>query len=298
MNRKFKEIDTIVRSLNHSIDAHFKWLVKILRFVSSRDALLPEVTCDDAHNLCDFGHWLNMHLHENKADKNYLLDIKNKHIHVHKQCRQLIKMMGDNETSHTVFDDFETALLAFTASVMRYKTHLLQLRTSYDALTGLPLRRILDESFDSINGGLANEGLYLLLLDVDHFKKINDNYGHLTGDAVLRSLALNLENNIRRAESVYRYGGEEFIILLQASSDREATEAAERIRRKIEATEIVSGAHSVNITFSSGLTRVHHGEVLQEILERADIALYKGKQSGRNCTILINKSLDCINVSY
>lgn len=212
-------------------------------------------------------------------------------------CRQLIKTIEDGEHSNAPFDDFETALLAFSASVSRYKGHLLQLRTSYDALTGLPLRRVLDESFDSMNDELGNAGLYLLLLDVDHFKKINDNYGHLTGDAVLRSLALNLENNIRRAESVYRYGGEEFIILLQAGSDREATEAAERIRRVIAASETVAGDHRVKITFSSGLTRVNRGEALREVMERADVALYKGKQSGRNCTILINKNLDCINVS-
>lgn len=145
---------------------------------------------------------------------------------------------------------------------------------------------------------MGDAGLYLLLLDVDHFKKINDNYGHLTGDAVLRSLALNLENNIRRAECVYRYGGEEFIILLQAGSDREATEAAERIRRVIAASEAVEGDHRVKITFSSGLTRVNRGEALREVMERADVALYKGKQSGRNCTILINKNFDCINVSH
>ena len=114
----------------------------------------------------------------------------------------------------------------------------------------------------------------------------------------MRSLALNLENNIRRAESVYRYGGEEFIILLQAGSDREATEAAERIRRVIAASEAVAGDHRVKITFSSGLTRVNRGEALREVMERADVALYKGKKSGRNCTILINKNLDCINVSH
>ena len=298
MNRKFKEIDTTIRELNHSTDAHFKWLVNILRFVARRDVLLSDLTCDDAHNFCDFGYWLNTQLQDDKEGRNYLLDINTKHIHVHKMCRQLIKTIEDGEHSNAPFDDFETALLAFSASVSRYKGHLLQLRTSYDALTGLPLRRVLDESFDSMNNELGNAGLYLLLLDVDHFKKINDNYGHLTGDAVSRSLSLNLENNIRRAESVYRYGGEEFIILLQAGSDREATEAAERIRRVIAASETVAGDHRVKITFSSGLTRVNRGEALREVMERADVALYKGKQSGRNCTILINKNLDCINVSH
>jgi diguanylate cyclase (GGDEF)-like protein len=252
MNRKYKEIDAIVRGLNRATDAHFKWLVKVLRFVASRDVELPEITCGEAHNHCEFGGWLNEQLAAEGVDRNYLLDIHKKHIAVHQACRQLITDLECASQRQRHFDRFETALLEFTDSLTRYKVHLLQLRTSYDALTGLPLRRILDESFDSMNAQYSENGLYLMLLDVDHFKKINDTYGHLVGDMVLRSLAINLEDNIRRDESVYRYGGEEFIILLQAGSDRAATVAAERLRRAIAAVETVSGEHRIRITFSRG----------------------------------------------
>src|SRR5690606_40017713 len=93
--------------------------------------------------------------------------------------------------------------------------------------------------------GQNDAGLYLLLLDIDHFKKVNDNYGHLTGDAVLRSLALHLEDNVRRSESVYRYGGEEFIILLQAKNDREDSEIAELLPRVIDVKENLSAEHTL-----------------------------------------------------
>lgn len=296
MNRKYKEIDTIIRGLNHATDAHFKWLVKVLRFVASRDVDLPEITCGEAHNHCEFGGWLNEQLASEGGDRNYLLDINKKHIVVHRACRQLITSLECESQQQLNFGLFETALLSFTDSLTRYKVHLLQLRTSYDALTGQPLRRILDESFDSMNAQYSENGLYLMLLDVDHFKKINDTHGHLAGDMVLRSLAINLEDNIRRDESVYRYGGEEFIILLKAENDRAATIVAERLRRVIAAVETVAGEHRIRITFSAGLTRVHLDEPLREVLERADMALYKGKKSGRNCTILINRRLDCLNV--
>lgn len=297
MNRKFNEIDSTLRGLNHSTDAHFKWLVTILRFVSSRDVELAEITQEDAHDHCEFGQWLNVQLQQEREDRHFLLDINIKHNRVHQACRQILSTIANDAGRSGAFDAFEAALLAFTESISLYKQHLLQLRTSYDALTGLPLRRILDESFDRLNEGADGAGLYLLLLDIDHFKKVNDNYGHLTGDAVLRSLALNLEDNVRRSESVYRYGGEEFIILLRAESDREATAAAERLRHIIAAAETVSGEHVIRITFTSGLTRVHRGEPLREVLERADMALYRGKHGGRNCTMLIGKNLDCINVS-
>lgn len=292
MNRKFKEIDETVRGLNQSTDAHFKWLVKLLRFIDSRNVDLPEVSSEEAHLHCEFGQWLNTRLLEEREDTNFLLDINKKHIHVHQACRRLISAIEQQRQRNEDFDLFEQSLLAFTDALTLYKVHLLQLRTSYDALTGLPLRRILDESFGSMNKELGASGLYLLLLDIDHFKKVNDNYGHLNGDIVLRSLALNISNNIRRSESMYRYGGEEFIVLLHATHDDEAVIIAERLRRDIARLETIAGEHIIRITFTGGLTRIHQGEVLREVLERADIALYTGKKSGRNCTQLINRALE------
>ncbi|ALZ96962.1 diguanylate cyclase [Leclercia adecarboxylata] len=291
MNRKFKEIDDTVRSLNQSTDAHFRWLVKILRFIDSRNVDLPEISSDEAHLHCEFGHWLNTRLLEEREDTNFLLDINKKHIHVHQACRNLISAIEQHRQTNDVFNLFEESLLAFTEALTHYKVHLLQLRTSYDALTGLPLRRILDESFASMNKELGADGLYLLLLDIDHFKKVNDNYGHLNGDIVLRSLALNISNNIRRSESMYRYGGEEFIVVLHASNDQDAVAIAERLRRDIARLETIAGEHLIRVTFTGGLTRIHEGEALREVLERADIALYTGKKSGRNCSQLINREL-------
>lgn len=297
MNRKFREIDATLRGLNHSTDAHIRWLVTTLRYVVNRDVELPEIISDDAHHRCAFGQWLNTHARERREDRHFLDDIFARHQQIHEACREIVRCVDRNASTSQPYDAFEAALLAFTASLSRYKSHLLQLRTSYDALTGLPLRRVLDESFDTLNAGQGDSGLYLLLLDIDHFKKVNDNYGHLTGDAVLRSLALNLEDSIRRSESVYRYGGEEFIILLRANNDREATAMAERLRGTIADAETISGEHRLRITFTSGLTRVHCQESLREVLERADMALYRGKQSGRNCTMLISRNHDCLNVS-
>lgn len=297
MNRKFKEIDATLQGLNYSTDAHFKWLVTILRFVSHRDVQLAEITFSDAHDHCEFGQWLNEQLKAEREDKHFLLEIDAKHRQVHQACRQVVTAIENKHSRSGAFDLFEATLLEFTASLSHYKQHLLQLRTSYDALTGLPLRRILDESFEKRNSRVQVEGLYLLLLDIDHFKKVNDTYGHLVGDAVLRSLALNLEENVRRAETAYRYGGEEFIILLQANNDRDAVAAAERLRQCISATETVSGENRIRITFTSGLTRVQSGESLREVLERADKALYRGKHSGRNCTMLIDPHFHCLNAT-
>ena len=287
-----KEIDETIRGLNQSTDAHFRWLVKILRFIDSRNSDLPEICSGEAHLHCEFGHWLKTRLREEREDTSFLLNINKKHISVHQACRDLLTAIEQHRQGNDVYDHFEQSLLAFTDALTTYRVHLLQLRTSYDALTDLPLRRILDESFSRMNKELGADGLYLLLLDIDHFKKVNDNYGHLNGDIVLRSLALNIRNNIRRSESMYRYGGEEFIVLLHAADDHDAVTIAERLRRDIARCEMMAGEHIIRITFTGGLTRIHQDETLREVLERADVALYTGKKNGRNCTQLINRFLE------
>ncbi|WP_230351747.1 diguanylate cyclase [Lelliottia sp. WAP21] len=297
MRRRFSEIDATLRVLNDSTDTHFKGLVTIMRLMANRLDDVPEITSNNTYSQCELGHWLNEQLKEGNEDKPFLLDLSVKHNRVHVACRQLLTAIKKGCFCPQAYDNFENALLEFKESLLQYRRYLLQLSTSYDSLTGLPLRRVLDESFEKMNSGEVEDGLYLLLLDIDHFKKVNDTYGHLIGDAVLRSLALNLEENIRRAETVYRYGGEEFIILLQANNDREAVAAAERLRERVAATETVSGEKRIRITFTSGLTRVQSGETLREVVERADKALYQGKHSGRNCTMLIDQHLDCLNVS-
>jgi len=296
MNKKHSYIDSTILGLNNSSEAHFKWLVKVLHFISDTSALMPDLTCSDAHKICEFGQWLNERLAEERDDGSFLLDIHRTHSDIHVTCRALVDAIRSGNASTERFDCFEKALLAFNTSVTEYKTYLLQLRSSYDALTGLPLRRTLDESFSGMVDQFSKQGLYLLLLDIDHFKKINDNYGHLAGDSVLRCLALTLEDNVRKCETVYRYGGEEFIIILHATNNKEAGIAAERIRNLIARTLINVAEHEIKITFTAGLTRIDDDEVLREVLERTDKALYHGKETGRNRCIYVDREKNMIKI--
>lgn len=296
MNKKHSYIDSAILGLNNSSEAHFKWLVKVLHFIANKNAVMPELTCCDAHKICNFGQWLNEHLAEDRNDRSFLLNIDRKHTDIHFTCRALVEAVRRGEASCERFERFESALLAFNASLTEYKTHLLQLRSSYDTLTGLPLRRTLDDSFAGMVDQFSQTGLYALLLDIDHFKKINDNYGHLVGDGVLRSLALTLEDNVRKSETVYRYGGEEFIIILHAATRKEACIAAERIRKLIAGNVMNVSGHKIMITFTAGLTRIEEDEVLREVLERSDKALYHGKETGRNRCIYIDREKTMVKI--
>lgn len=137
---------------------------------------------------------------------------------------------------------------------------------------------------------LANrqqQQLSLLMIDVDHFKKINDDYGHHRGDLILCEIAKTIQSVCRSTDSIFRYGGEEFVVLLSNTNAIGAEIIAERIRERISETEILHNTMAINTTVSIGVA-THNGdqnEGIEELFERADKALYSAKQSGRNCTI-------------
>lgn len=289
MNRKLKEIDELLTGLNRSVGGHYRWLVQAFRVISRRDSDREEITSLEAHNCCQFGSWLNHYLVTDSEDKGFLLTINDKHILVHAVCRELVDSVLKNNIQESLFNDFEHALQEFVAAITAYQTHLLQLRISYDALTSLPLRRILDESFESQIRDRSNGDLYVMILDIDHFKRINDSYGHIIGDEVLRAFAQKLQSCTRHYEPVYRFGGEEFIVILKAKGVKEAKAAGLRITHAIAQHQIRVGQYDIPVTVTSGLTRAIPGELLRVVLERADAAMYVGKQSGRNRCMYIDE---------
>lgn len=288
MNRKLKEIDELLDGINRSVGAHYRWLVQAFRLIAKRDSEPDEITSLEAHNFCQFGCWLNKYLSMETEDKGFLITINEKHVHVHETCRELVDSIMEDNMQESLFNDFEHALQDFVGAITCYQTHLLQLRISYDALTSLPLRRVLDESFEKQVMDPSNGELYVMILDIDHFKRINDSYGHMVGDEVLRNFAYKLQSCTRHYEPVYRYGGEEFIVILKAKREDEALAAGLRITRAIEHHQIMIGQYHIPVTVTSGLTRAVPGELLRLVLERADGAMYVGKQSGRNRCMYVN----------
>ncbi len=128
-----------------------------------------------------------------------------------------------------------------------------------------------------------DEPLAVLLADVDHFKRVNDTYGHLTGDDVLRSLAAELRRQVRESDLVGRFGGEEFVILLPKSQAEEACRIAERLRHGASSVQVLVAQMTVGVTISIGVAVLgRHGRDLFELLAAADLALYRAKNTGRD----------------
>jgi diguanylate cyclase len=125
----------------------------------------------------------------------------------------------------------------------------------------------------------------LLLADIDHFKNFNDTYGHLTGDQVLRLVAMALKQNVKGQDIAARYGGEEFAIILPNTTLRSALTVADHVRRAVMTKELMkrsTGEHLGRITVSVGVATLHKDESAPSLIERADNALYAAKHYGRN----------------
>ena len=167
-------------------------------------------------------------------------------------------------------------------------------RSLTDALTGLPNRREFNDRLEQrMSAWNRRQDVFsLLLVDVDHFKKLNDRYGHLTGDQVLAAIGRALRGAIRREDSVARFGGEEFAILLPSTSLNDAISAAQKVREAVARVAISRNNQQINVTVSGGLATIEPNERVEALIQRADSALYAAKGAGRNCTFLHN-GIDC-----
>lgn len=179
---------------------------------------------------------------------------------------------------------FNSALNNAESEIARLKVQLQesQQEALYDALTGLCNRRYFDSELQS---KLALEKLSLVLIDIDHFKKINDTYGHQMGDLVLKAVAKKLQSSCRNDAQVFRYGGEEFAVLVPDADIKQTRQIADGMRRAIEKISVKdrrSGQLLGDITVSAGVSQLEPNETTQNLIERADKLLYEAKRLGRN----------------
>ena len=181
--------------------------------------------------------------------------------------------------------EFETS----QSEVVKLSEELRRMRQEVltDPLTGLVNRRGFDGAIAGLTGQASKEGteLTLLMIDIDHFKKVNDTYGHLFGDQVIRGVAQAMKACVKGQDTAARYGGEEFVVLLPQTGVKGGYAAAENIRGTVERSKIrrANSNEAVgNITVSVGVAQFRPGESVDSLIQRADAALYDAKNNGRN----------------
>ncbi len=162
-----------------------------------------------------------------------------------------------------------------------------------DALTKLLNRRTFDEV---IGRAIAlfeqkNIPISLIMMDIDHFKKLNDTYGHAAGDVVLREFSNILKRNVRLEDSVFRYGGEEFAMVAHGDTLEDIQALVERILKEVITTQVVYEDKKIKFTFSAGIERMQPGITEQQLIKRADAALYYAKNNGRSRVVCYHEDM-------
>lgn len=198
-------------------------------------------------------------------------------IRAYRQERDLIRQ---NEALRTMNAELESLVAARTRELVE-KNHQLEVLSVTDKLTGLYNRRKLDEVLDE---ELARSrryavGFSIVILDIDHFKRINDSHGHVAGDAALVTLADILRDGTREVDALGRFGGEEFVIVCRHATRDAGQATAEKIRARVERHPFPTVGQ---VTASFGVAAYRDGDTLASLLGRADSALYRAKASGRN----------------
>jgi diguanylate cyclase len=203
------------------------------------------------------------------------------------------KVTKYKETEHERFSAYEKQVLALQAKLKESEEgaeeikNMLSIQKSkinQDTLTALPNRAAYDErAIDAVHRWQRGFGdLTLAVADIDHFKKINDTYGHIVGDKVLRKIAELFKSSIRSVDFVARYGGEEFVFIFEKTALKEAKKILEKLRKDVENCELFYRDTQVSVTVSFGLTEMGSSDTLETLFVRADEAMYKAKHSGRN----------------
>lgn len=211
------------------------------------------------------------------------------HDHLHTSSRLVILKTPEGEA--LAIDDYEKVLSRFdefVTAVRRLERAFSEAAAGLDPLTGLRTRSGLAEDFSREMTRFKNAGtpFSLALVDIDHFKNINDTFGHDVGDRVLVGLANTLLRHIRTYDDAYRLGGEEFLLILKGLDGDTATPVVERLRAAIARSDMrAPDGGPLNVTASFGFTAVQPGRTLDEMLNLADQALYRAKREGRNRSV-------------
>jgi diguanylate cyclase len=198
----------------------------------------------------------------------------------------LVPKMGGIMLTTTFVTLVSTSVFAYAFAFLSrgQRDQLLQLARK-DPLTGAGNRRALDEKLKEVCAAQAraNTPASLVLIDIDNFKEINDEFGHAVGDQILVRLTEIIELRIRVTDSLYRIGGEEFVVVIEGQTKDKARRMAEQLRTLVEANEL---APEGSVTISLGVAELAIGEAPDEWIRRADLALYESKRCGRNQTSL------------
>lgn len=285
------DTDTLLAGIDRAVEAHLAWNQKLLRCSLLKESPGDDMLRPNAHELCRFGLWLAAFKpHLMIYDAQRVNQITFEHVAMHQAvstlCSHALAGTVANVKDLLAYEQHQSAMVRLLNDVRQQITDH---ATHHDVLTGLPLRHGLEHAFDmrSKDARRSGQDLWLVMIDLDRFKSINDMYGHRVGDQALRHATQLLTSSMRENDSLIRFGGEEFLGLFPALDEAGVVQIAQRLVEAMRASPLQTDEGAiVKLTATFGWAKVRPDESLPEATERADYALLQGKTHGRDQYVL------------
>lgn len=276
-----------IAALEQALSAHQAWAARLHRrliagMVPTDDDLSP-----DAHHRCTFGRWYDAEAADPQlglAGQPAFAGIGTVHAQMHDHARQVL-CSPPSDARLAAYDRFAAASDQLASEVRVLQQGLLTRLLSTDPLTGLPGRRNMEErlALEWQQSQRDGQPAVIAMMDLDHFKRVNDSHGHAVGDQVLEHVAAVLREQVRLHDVVARMGGEEFVVLLPQADIDHVRGLASRLCEHLRLRPLRTGAECVVVTASIGLAVVGPADAdVDGVLRRADDALYRAKSAGRD----------------
>ncbi|MEO5330637.1 MAG: diguanylate cyclase [Magnetococcus sp. YQC-5] len=282
----FSEARDVLYQLDLMLFYHDEWFSNFTRGIICDQPLGDEYIAEDAYQACRFGQWLYGNIDAKVKQTLIVQDIELIHKNMHLKFRDCYLKWMTHKTD--IKKEYDEALIKRTAFKLTVNTlqfmiydYLLQTDPLTKTFNRTKLLSTLERERNRIEE--TGENCAVVMADIDHFKHVNDQYGHAVGDMVLVQTSVLLRNILRPMDLVFRYGGEEFLLYLPGVDKKAALIILDRLRARIAENSImISEDKTINITISFGGSRLDPGAEIAESVRKADEALYLAKTGGRN----------------
>ncbi len=296
-NYTAEQLRAAISELDRALFNHEQWFDSLLAVLICRVNPDERDLDEAAHRRCRFGQWYysSAGTHSALANQPGFAELGVEHEHMHFYAAKMLRAQGAGEPIS--FDDYQrfiSALKRMRMEIASLKQDLEDTLYKLDPLTGVPGRMgVLGKLRELRSLVRPNvQSCTLAMMDIDDFKQVNDRGGHVAGDKVLVSMVQYVTNRLRATDKIYRYGGEEFLIILPGTTLKEGLEIIERLREGLASLpHTLETGESIHVTASFGLTEITSASPVEEDIARADSALYLAKISGRNRTVAWEPSM-------
>lgn len=279
-----RELENFLEDLRHASVAHLDFLMEFFFALHFPEEATGDQAGKQRPGRCRFPDALGDQYSPPIRDSASFKRLLTLHKNLHVMAEECLDKAAQGALTPGELSTFLRAAQRFQHFIDALKSRTTLILIEVDELTGVLMRNAMDAQLQEEWARAQRTGsiFCLAMVDADHFKRVNDEYGHAFGDVVLAELANRLVDGLRPYDRVYRYGGEEFLLLLPDTELEQAQAVLERLRASIAGQEISDGERAIRLTVSIGLTQFNIDTDVHGLIEQADAAMYRAKNKGRN----------------